>query len=97
MKRVSDRQRKRLDEYKKLIAKDSPIQTCERCGVVGTNLERHHPHRRLGDKLFVYIFLCSKCHSHTEQTSDPEFLQRDYSAERSLHDTKPGENFLKNQ
>jgi len=99
MKRVSDRQKKRNAQYKKQTDGDSPIQKCKRCGTVGTKrtLERHHPHRRLGKNLFIYIYLCAECHRQVEETSDPEFLIRDNSTEKNFHDIKPGENFLRDK
>ena len=99
MKRVSERQQKRLDKYYALVEKDTTIQVCALCGTNGTknSLERHHPRRRLGNNLFIYEYVCRGCHREIEDGKHLDHLPRDDEHERMFHALKDGQNMLKKQ
>ena len=98
MKPVSDKRKKWLAKYRAQHEKDAMIQVCALCGTKGTkhSLERHHPHRRLGNYILVYEYVCGEpCHREIEEGKHPEHLPRNDDHEKRFHALKDGDNMLK--
>lgn len=92
LKRVSEKQSDRLKEYNKTQPLNSNPEVCAKCGDRARE-ERHHPYGRGGEYLFMFVTLCSSCHTWIHENANEAYklgwIQPEYRGFISQSHPKP--------